>query len=225
VCPHFSGGATVLHIEDIDTLFLTPHKGCELTLNNIPVKTALGLLKNEFKILADKEGLDLSLPSKAFEPEGYSHKVAKQLKARLATLVTSYRGKRKLADKERRSLESVRMKEMGEQGYRELEKKYRHKSLVDLVRNRDNLDDYRITPLKIVRLSDPIFTKGLSPWGGAPFFAGIKRISNGMVHLSVRSWNFMDGILSTLCCPVPESADAPARTWQLGCPAFISKGV
>ena len=99
VCPHFSGGATVLHIEDIDTLFLTPHKGCELTLNNIPVKTALGLLKNEFKILADKEGLDLSLPSKAFEPEGYSHKVAKQLKARLATLVTSYRGKRKLADR------------------------------------------------------------------------------------------------------------------------------
>jgi ABC-type multidrug transport system ATPase subunit len=160
------------------------------------VKTALGLLKNEFAILADKEGLDLSLPSTAFEPEGYSRKVAKQLKAGLATLVNFYRGKRKLADKERRSLESVRMKELGEEGYRALEKKYRNKSLVNLVRNRDNLDDYRITPLKIVRLSDPIFTKELSPWGGAPFFADIKRIGNGMVS----TYRFDLGVLWMASC-------------------------
>ena len=144
------------------------------------VKTALGLLKNEFAILAKTVGLDLSLSENAFDPKHYSRKIAKQLKAGLATLVKSYRGKRKIADKERRSLEAVRMKEMGEEGYQALEKKYRNKSLVDLVRNRDNLDDYRITPLKIVRLSDPIFTKELPPWGGAPFFAGQKRLGNGV---------------------------------------------
>lgn len=121
------------------------------------------------------------MPSDAFEPAGYSRKVAKQLKEGLATLVKVYRGKRKLADEERRSLESVRMEALGEQGYQALEKKYQNKSLVDLVRNRDNLDDYRITPLKIVRLSDPIFTKELPPWGGAPFFAGQKRLGNGVV--------------------------------------------
>lgn len=145
------------------------------------IKTALGLLKNEFATLAVKEGLDLSLPANAFEPEAYSRLVAKQLKAGLAVVVKSFRKRRKIADKERRSLEAGRIKEMGEVGYQALEKKYQNKSLVDLVRNRDNLDDYRITPLKIVRLSDPIFTRESSPWGGAPFFAGQKRVGNGVV--------------------------------------------
>jgi hypothetical protein len=98
----------------------------------------------------------------------------------LAVVVKSFRKKRKIADKERRSLEAGRIKEMG-LGYQALEKKYQNKSLVDLVRNRDNLDDYRITPFKIVRLSDPIFTRESSPWGGTPFFAGQKRVGNGVV--------------------------------------------
>ena len=145
------------------------------------IKVALGLLKNEFAILAETEGLDLQLASTAFEPNGYSRGVAKQLKTGLATLVKSYRGKRKKADKERRAIESGRIKKMGEAGYQSLEKKYQNKSLVDLVRNRDNLDDYRLTPVKIVRLSDPIFTKQLSSWGGAPFFVGQKRLGNMVV--------------------------------------------
>jgi hypothetical protein len=62
-----------------------------------------------------------------------------------------------------------------------LEKRFYNKSVADLVRNRDNLDDYRITPNGIVRLSDPIFTRDLSPWGGAPFMAGQKRLGPFLV--------------------------------------------
>ena len=35
--PHFSGGVTVLHIKDIDTLFFTPHEDSRITLNGLPV--------------------------------------------------------------------------------------------------------------------------------------------------------------------------------------------
>jgi ABC-type multidrug transport system ATPase subunit len=153
------------------------------------VKAALGLLKNEFTVLAEKEGVDLKLPADAFEPQGYSRGVAKQLKAGLSELVKSYRRERKTADGKRSLLEAVRITKMGETGYQALEKKYQNKSLVNLVRNRDNLDDYRLTPNKIVRLSDPVFSKEMSPWGGAPFFVGQKQLGN--VAVSTYLFNLM----------------------------------
>ena len=53
VCDHFSGGATVLYIDDIDTLFLAPHRECELTLNGIPVKSGAFCLLPTGAILRD----------------------------------------------------------------------------------------------------------------------------------------------------------------------------
>jgi len=186
---------------------------------------ALKLLKNEFACLSEKQGVDLKVPSDAFAPKGYSRKVAHQLKAYLANVLASYRQKRNEASDKRRALESDRIKTMGLTEYRALEKHCQNKSLVNLVKNRRNLDDYRLTPARIVRLSDPVFTQDVTPWGGAPFYAGQKRI--GRVAFPTYFFNLgilwvFSGLLYAALC-----GNLPARLIAIGArvhrPAFLGK--
>jgi len=141
----------------------------------------LKLLRNEFDSLAIDKGLKLDLPANAFTHEGYNRDISKQLKTALSRLVQTHRQRRTHADEQRRTLEAARIAEMGAENYRALEKRFQNKSLIDVVRNRDNLDDYRLADGRIVRLSDPIFSGDLTPWGGAPFFAGSKRLGRMLI--------------------------------------------
>jgi len=156
---------------------------------------ALSLLKSEFLRLAQTRGLEISLPGNAFELTGYSRQVAATLKTALADLAKTLRRERNEAAQRRSTLRSDRVKALGEEKFLSLEKRYRNKSIADLVRNRDNLDDYRITRDRIVRVSDPIFSRDLSAWGGAPFMAGQKRFPLGMGNPVISTFAFNLGVL------------------------------
>ncbi len=149
--------------------------------HTIQLAATFTLLRNEFARLAADEGLKIDLPPQAFTREGYTRDVAKQLKTALVGLVQIQRQRRNRADKQRRALEAARIAEMGAENYRALETRYQNKSLVDLVRNRANLDDYRLADGRIVRLSDPVFSDDLTPWGATTFFAGRKRLGEMLI--------------------------------------------
>ncbi len=152
---------------------------------------ALTLLQHEFERLAKKGSIDVSFPKEAFKVDAYTRKTAKRLKQSLAQWAQTLRRERKDADKAKSGLREARIKEMGESQFFALEKQFCNKSITDLVRNRDNLDDYRVTANRIVRLSDPIFTRDLAPWGAAPFMAGVKRIGT----FPVSTFAFNIGVL------------------------------
>ncbi len=161
----------------IDCPFLaTSGSGLGKKVWNQKITEALVLLKYELNHLIRAEGLGSPYPSHLFTRENYSREKAKEFNSKLTQVSKTYQKKRREADKKRRLIEERRMAEMGEDNYLELEKKCKNKTLVDLVKNRENLDDYRLTPGKIVRLSDPVFTRALTPWGTAPMFAGQKKI-------------------------------------------------
>ena len=154
-------------------------------------KRALALLKSEFGRLARMEKVDVHLPDSAFQLNGYSRETAAALKAALKQWSKTLHLQRREAQKARSTLRAERAKALGEEGLLALEKRYRNKSITDLARNRDNLDSYRTAPKRIVRLSDPIFTRDLSPWGGAPFMAGHKRLASW----TISAFTFDLGIL------------------------------
>jgi ABC transport system ATP-binding/permease protein len=152
-------------------------------------RAALALLTHEFADLAGSQRMDFHPSLQVFDPDAYSHAAAKDLKAALAALTTRLIKQRNAAFDERRKIEEQMIAGMGPAEYANFKKAYQNKSLTDLVRNRDNLNAYRITPTRIVRLSDPIFTKALTPWGSAPMFAGHKRIKD--VTISTFHFNLM----------------------------------
>lgn len=142
---------------------------------------ALTLLGHEFARLAQTRAITTALPGDAFELKNYSRQTAGKLKAALAQWAQTLYRERSKADSARTVLRDARIKVQGEDEFLALEKQFSNKSIEDLVRNRDNLDDYRITPNRIVRLSDPIFTRDLSLWGTAPFMAGSKRLGTLLI--------------------------------------------
>lgn len=145
------------------------------------IQKSLLLLKNEFKQLAENENVKIQLQPDGFEAENYSRSTAKKLKAGLSELTKRYRIERNNTSGERKNIETERIAEIGEAAYWALEKKFQNKSLTDLVKNRDNLDNYRVTESNIVRISDPIFTSDIVPWGGAPFYARKKQLGTLMI--------------------------------------------
>jgi len=145
------------------------------------IQKSLLLLKNEFQLLEENENVTIQLPPDAFEAEKYSRSTAKKLKAGLSELTTKYRIERNNASDSRKKIETERIAEIGETTYWALEKQFQNKSLTDLVKNRDNLDNYRVTENNIVRVSDPIYTSDLVPWGGAPFYARKKQLGTLMI--------------------------------------------
>jgi ABC-type multidrug transport system ATPase subunit len=70
--PHFSGGVTVLYIEDINTLFLTPHDDARVTLNGLPVLPNAVCLFPPGGILRDARSDTLYYPDilQAVSPRG-----------------------------------------------------------------------------------------------------------------------------------------------------------
>jgi ABC transport system ATP-binding/permease protein len=161
------------------------------------VAQSLQLLRNEFHHLSQNEGISPSLPEKAFHPEEFSREIADQLKSALAELRERCHRERREADNALRALDAGRRESLTDQGFLELEKKYRNKSLERLVYNSENLDEYRIAGNRIIRVSDPIFTSQLVPWGGAPFMAGQKRI--GPLLVPAFEFNLLVLWLTTGC--------------------------
>lgn len=145
------------------------------------ILTSLLLLRSEFNQLRHNESLDINLPKGPFEAENYSRSTAKKLKAGLSELTANYRIVRNQASDSRKKIEAERIAEMGESVYWALKKQFQNKSLTDLTKNRDNLDNYRVTEGNIVRVSDPIFTNDIVPWGGAPFYARHKQLGTVII--------------------------------------------
>ena len=174
----------------------------------------LTLLRHEFARLENTGELALDLPQDAFKLGTYSRKTANRLKAGLAQWRKTLGQNRRAADKVRTQLQDARIKKMGEDKFFALEKKFSNKSIANLVRNRDNLDDYRITATGIVRLSDPIFTRDLPPWGAAPFMAGSKRI--GTLTISTFSFNIWVLWMTALFCYAGLYWNVLARLLSLG---------
>jgi ABC-type multidrug transport system ATPase subunit len=161
------------------------------------VGQTLELLKNEFNHLSRIEGVSPALPDNAFHPEGFSREIAGQLKSALAELRERCHRERREADESLRALDTGRRKALTDEGFLDLEKKYLNKSLERLVYNSENLDEYRIAGNSIVRVSDPLFSSQLAPWGGAPFMAGQKRIGSFLVS----TFEFNLSVLwLTTCC-------------------------
>lgn len=183
------------HIPELKSQIDFPFLATKESVTRAQKVDALTLLKNEFARLEQTRGLEISLPGNAFELTGYSREVAATLKTTLAQLTKTLRRERTEAAKKRSTLRSDRVKEMGQEAFIALEERYRNKSIADLVRNRDNLDDYRITRNRIVRLSDPIFSRDLSVWGGAPFMAGQKRLFLEMENHLIQTFSFNLGVL------------------------------
>ena len=179
----------------IDFPFLTT----EGTVSTSRKARTMALLKQEFSRLEKTEGITVPLPPDAFEPGNYSRETADRLKATLGQWNQALEKERNEAAKARTELRAARANELGGKNQLlALEKRFCNKSVADLVRNRDNLDEYRISANQIVRLSDPVFTSDLSPWGGAPFMAGQKRLDT----LTVSTFVFNLGVLwlMTLVC-------------------------
>lgn len=99
----------------------------------------------------------------------------------MSELTKRYRIERNNTSDARKKVEAERIAEIGEAAYWALENKFQNKSLTDLVENRNNLDNYRVTESNIVRVSDPVFTRDFVPWGGTPFYARRKQLGGLMV--------------------------------------------
>lgn len=150
---------------------------------------ALALLKTEFSTLADQNKIKHRFSATMFDSDVFSREKAEELKTVLTHLTTDLMKHRAVAYDNRQKIEAERIARMGSDEYVAFKKTFQNKSLTDLVRNRDNLDAYRITDRGIVRLSDPIFTEALTPWGTAPMFAGHKQI--GSKRVSTFNFNLM----------------------------------
>jgi ABC-type multidrug transport system ATPase subunit len=161
------------------------------------VVQTLEMLKNEFDHLSQNGDTLPLLPDNIFHPQAFSREIANQLKSILAELRERCHRERREADESLRALDAGRREALTDQGFLDLEKKYRNKSLDRLVHNSDNLDEYRIAGNRIVRVSDPVFTSDLVPWGGAPFMAGQKRI--GPFPVPTFEFNLLVLWLATLC--------------------------
>jgi ABC-type multidrug transport system ATPase subunit len=153
------------------------------------IRKALSVLRSEFSSLADQQKIRHRFKDTMFDPDRFTRQTAEALKAVLSELTTDLIRQRSLVYGKRQEIEEKRIAETGQTEYAAFKKTFQNKSLTDLVRNRDNLDAYRVTDQGIVRLSDPIFTDALTPWGTAPMFAGHKQV--GTVRMTTFHFNLM----------------------------------
>lgn len=169
-------------ISRIDSLYLKA---------DIPDKAAKDaltrrLIGHEIKKLELMSGGTPNLYLKASSLGPPDRKPMEEMKTRLRELIRSYDSDRLRAQDERRAVAEKLLKEYGENKVLSFQKKYLNKSILELARNKNDLEKVRISGERLIQVSDPVYQRPSSPWGRAPFMAGTKRLGS----LTVTTYTF-----------------------------------
>lgn len=100
------------------------------------------------------------------------------LKADLRELARAERAARPAIQGRRQAIQDALLAEHGDAALAAFVKANSNRKIIDLVRRKGLKDPLREQGGRFVRLADPVYQPAESPWGRAPFMAGVKRLGN-----------------------------------------------
>jgi ABC-type multidrug transport system ATPase subunit len=163
----------------LDFLFLKT----DLPDREIKNRLYLQALRSGVRELEQKSGAASGFTDDLFTVGRLDRQAMEELKRYLEKVSTLFSSQKEAAEERLRAeLEAIQ----AETGPDVLRRRHHNKTVVSLVRNREELDLLRLSGERLIQLSDPVYQAPDSPWGRAVYMAGEKRLGS----LSLRTFTF-----------------------------------
>lgn len=149
------------------------------------------LLLHELATLEQTRSLTSGLARAAAELSPPDRAGLGELKAVLREEGKGLQRERQELQTRRQEIHKMLLEQQGEEGLAQWTKRHTNRKIVELVRNKSQLESLRIQGERLVQLSDPIYQEPASAWGRAPFLAGAKRLGS----VTFRTFPFNLGVI------------------------------
>ncbi|HUU28251.1 MAG TPA: ATP-binding cassette domain-containing protein [archaeon] len=175
------------HIPEMRSLADFPLLEMEAENRQVEIAQKLAVLASEVRVLEKRTGFLSGIETSELDPAVYSREVRDRIREFLKKAIEYYSLIREKAAENISFTENKLREELGQEGFKELERRHYNKDIAELALNRLTLEPVRISGDRLVQTMVPICQEPESKWGKAHFMAAAKKI--GSSHIPTLPFN------------------------------------